>query len=346
MGKLDKKVLKFITEHSENDLDAGDIAIDLRCDEDAVQEALDSLKDQDLVETVMRGGKMFWQLSSGRPPEESEAPEEPRHPGGRSDIDSETVSFDMSNFRSVARPVGGTSLQREKPIADVPRFSPPNQSAFKEKDSMDDEESDESSNGLSPVAGIVIAVVLSVAISAVVTMMIAGGSKKSFAEGLQVIERAATGMQSKSDQRIEELSAQVKALSDKSASGGQLSAPSAVQAAPVVKPAPKAPVKQTARPATKAKAKPAGASAKAAKAVKSSKKKKDKDNKGAPSYFNPPDESSPAGSSEGASSSSSPDAAPSSTPPSSDQSAPPASSGSDDNSTPSAPAPSPEGGGN
>jgi hypothetical protein len=60
MGGLDKKVLKVISTQEDMDYDVDDISIALKCDDDEVQEALDSLKDQGLIEAVIHNGKKFW----------------------------------------------------------------------------------------------------------------------------------------------------------------------------------------------------------------------------------------------------------------------------------------------
>jgi hypothetical protein len=60
MGKLDKKVLKVISTQEDLDFDVDDISIALKCDDDEVQEALDSLKDQGLIEAVIHNGKKYW----------------------------------------------------------------------------------------------------------------------------------------------------------------------------------------------------------------------------------------------------------------------------------------------
>jgi hypothetical protein len=74
MGKLDKKVLKVISTQEDMDYDVDDISIALKCDDMEVQEALDSLKDQGLIEAVIHNGKKFWKparaeafISTSRP---------------------------------------------------------------------------------------------------------------------------------------------------------------------------------------------------------------------------------------------------------------------------------------
>jgi len=349
MGKLDKKVLKFLTARQEIDLDAGDIAIDLRCDEDTVQEALDSLKDQGLVESVERNGRMFWQVSMNPPLEEPDVFDEPealKHTSFSRDIDSEkTVSFDLSAIKAQAQ--GAASPRVEKTVVPAFKEAPSKSSVDFDDDRIDKDEIDlpDAASGR-PIMAISIAVVISVVVSAIIAVMVAGGSKKNVSESFLALEKSGITAQSKTDQRIDELAAQVKALSEKMARGQQpqasmsVAAPSALPA--VEKRVVKAPPKQTAKVAAKRAPKPV------VKATHASKKKKEKekDKSDVPSYFNPPNEnSSPAPSDAGSSSSpSSPDAspspdAPSSAPSSSDQSAP--STGSGDN---AAPAPSPDAG--
>jgi hypothetical protein len=60
MGKLDKRVLKVLSSQEDVDYDVGDISIALKCDDDDVEDALDSLKDQGLIEAVIHNGKKFW----------------------------------------------------------------------------------------------------------------------------------------------------------------------------------------------------------------------------------------------------------------------------------------------
>jgi hypothetical protein len=67
MGKLDKKALKILKTKQYIDVDAGDIAVALRCDDDSVQESLNSLKDQGLIENFSRDGKTFWRVYSDEP---------------------------------------------------------------------------------------------------------------------------------------------------------------------------------------------------------------------------------------------------------------------------------------
>ena len=54
MSKFDKKVLKYFAKRHEDDLDVDDLAIGLRLDDDAVLEALDSLKNQGRIESTCR----------------------------------------------------------------------------------------------------------------------------------------------------------------------------------------------------------------------------------------------------------------------------------------------------
>jgi hypothetical protein len=71
MGKLDKKALKVLKTRQFVDLDAGDIAIALRCEDDIAQESLNSLKDQKIIESYSLGGKTFWRLFSDESYEKS-----------------------------------------------------------------------------------------------------------------------------------------------------------------------------------------------------------------------------------------------------------------------------------
>lgn len=313
MGKLDKKVLKVITAHQEMDLDVDDISVQLRCDEDEVQEALDSLKDQGRIESVVRDGKTFWQLSMEEPFDE---PDEPKNFGEEGQIDTETVSFDLTSVKLPVKQTPEPAPMPEKPViaSSVPV-------------SLDDADLDEPvPRATSPVMGIVIAVVVSVALSAIVAIVIGEGSKKNFSDGLMALERKSSDTEAKLDKRIEDLSAQVKSLADKV---GKPQPPPAVHAMkPAIKPGPKMVSKPTARSAAR----------QAAKAGHSSKRKKVK------LTSSSTDESATASSSDKAPSSepSSTGPSPSPEPTPSDQSAPPPSSGTEDNATPAPSAPSTE----
>ncbi|HEX7509869.1 MAG TPA: hypothetical protein VF335_01100, partial [Chitinivibrionales bacterium] len=297
-------VLKFLTARQEIDLDAGDIAIDLRCDEEAVEEALDSLKDQGLVESVDRKGRMFWQVTSALPhedPDEFEAPVSAKKTEPLHDLGSETISFDLSDIKAHTKP--SRLLDSEKTVAFEPMhshapdmektvaFEPmhsrtpdmektiafePRVHASELSDETDDEsiskdtEQQTPSDGGLPIKAISIAVVISVIISAIIAFMVAGGSKNSMMENILSLQRSNT----QASQRIDDLVAQVKELSEKTTAGRmQPAAVKAVAEAPAVveKHMVKAPPKQTARPVAKHASKPA------AKAVHPPKKKKEKD---------------------------------------------------------------------
>jgi hypothetical protein len=67
MDKLDKKALKILKTKQYDDLDTGDIAIALQCDDDSVEESLNSLKDKKLIESYFRRGKVYWRLFADEP---------------------------------------------------------------------------------------------------------------------------------------------------------------------------------------------------------------------------------------------------------------------------------------
>jgi hypothetical protein len=316
MGQLDKKVLKFLKSRQDDDLDAGDIAISLRCDEDEVQEALDSLKVQGLAESVVRNGKTYWEQSLKDPlgddddPLGSDAPDE---------INADTASWDLSKINPPAKPINEPAPRLDNPAFDAPSFSAATQIAPKLTSTDDVELDGPPANGISPTIGIIIAVVASVLISAIVTGMMMGGTKKGISDAVQSMERTTTALQTKYDQRIDELSAKINVLSEKA-----LSKPPVIKAVPVVQPVHKVSAKQTVRPAQKAKPKPAPKAP--VKATHVSKKKKD--NKGIPAYFNPPEATSSSGSSNTSSSSASSSSSSSSPSPSPSPSSPPPSSSS------------------
>jgi hypothetical protein len=326
MGKLDKKVLKFITAHEEMDLDVGDISIALRCDEDEVQEALDSLKGQGRIESVVRDGKTFWQLSMQEPFDE---PDEPKNFSEESQIDTETVSFDLSSIKPPVKQTPEPMPMPEKPV--ISASSVP--VSLDDAEDIDDDDGDADldepgTRATSTAMGLVIAVVVSVALSAIVAIVIGQGSKKNFSDGLQALKRTSSEAEATFDKRIEDLSAQVKSLAEK-AEKPQPPPASAIHAMkPTIKPGPKMVSKPTARLAAR----------QAAKAARLAKRKKAK----AASSFT--EESTAPSSSDIA-----PAPEPSSTEPSpspeaspSDQSAPPPSSGTEDNATPPPSAPSTE----
>jgi hypothetical protein len=179
MSKFDKKVLKYIVKRHEEDLDVDDIAIGLRLDDDAVLEALDSLKNQDKIESFPRSGKTYWRLSvpENAPVEEAVPP----------------------------------NVEHSVPVVSPPKGS------FQGIDNEDNDMDLDHSPKLfdSPVARIAIAVVLSVAISAVVSMIVSGGSQKGFSDDLQALERKSTEKNAELEKRITEISAQVGILNDK-----------------------------------------------------------------------------------------------------------------------------------
>ncbi|HAJ78347.1 MAG TPA: hypothetical protein DCO75_01125 [Fibrobacteres bacterium] len=288
MAKTDKKVLKFVTDHQEIDIDAGDIAIELHLDENVVQEALDSLKDQGLVEIVVRNDRTYWQLSG----EESESR------SSHVEVDTETVSFDLSELESAPKPQKTSEAPKHERMKSVPSFDISEEAVPMEKEpsfikseknvepEMDDvHDTDRKFDKpalpvMSPVMLIVIAVVVSVIISSIVAVMIVGGAKGS----IKSVENTSSASISKTNQRIDELNSQIKALTDK-LNGAKQQSQALVSAPPasVAKHEVKASVKPSAKVSSKA--------------TRSSKKKKSK-----PSYF-PSDENSSSSSSEPASSS-------------------------------------------
>jgi hypothetical protein len=209
MSKFDKKVLKYIAKRHEEDLDVDDLAIGLRLDNDAVLEALDSLKNQGRIESFPRNGKTYWRLSmpQSAPVEEAIPPRVQNEPG--------LAAIDLDQAPS------------------APVISPPKRS-FPGIDNEDNDMDLDQSPRLfdSPVARIAVAVVLSVAISAVVSMIVSGGSQKGFSDGFQALERKSTEKNAELDRRITEISAQVGILNDKLSS----------------RPQPKADQSQTAKP--------------------------------------------------------------------------------------------------
>jgi hypothetical protein len=99
MGRLDKKALKFLKTRQFVDLDAGDIAIALRCDDDIAQESLKSLKEQKLIESYFLDGKTYWRLNSEGNYEKSINSEpEIKSEVLKTSIDLEEVSFDMTAY--------------------------------------------------------------------------------------------------------------------------------------------------------------------------------------------------------------------------------------------------------
>jgi hypothetical protein len=62
MEKIGKKALKILKTKQYGELDTGDIAIALQCDDYSVEESLNSLKDMKLIESYSRSGKVYWRL--------------------------------------------------------------------------------------------------------------------------------------------------------------------------------------------------------------------------------------------------------------------------------------------
>ena len=63
MGNIDKRVLRVISTQEDLDYDADDISMALKCDDEEVREALDSLSDQGLIEAVIHNGRKFWKTA-------------------------------------------------------------------------------------------------------------------------------------------------------------------------------------------------------------------------------------------------------------------------------------------
>jgi hypothetical protein len=119
MGKIDKKVLKILKTRQFEDLDAEDIAMQAKCDEEDVLEALGSLKDQGLVESNVRDKKTFWRFSADEPiekPMKEEQFDEPKP------IDTDTVSFDISTLKPQSD-APGPAPKKEAPESTIDFFS-------------------------------------------------------------------------------------------------------------------------------------------------------------------------------------------------------------------------------
>jgi hypothetical protein len=67
MEKLGKKALKILKTKQYDELDTGDIAIALQCDDDSVEVSLNALKDKKLIESYSRSGKVYWRLFADEP---------------------------------------------------------------------------------------------------------------------------------------------------------------------------------------------------------------------------------------------------------------------------------------
>jgi hypothetical protein len=215
MSKFDKKVQKYIAKRHEDDLDVADIAIGLRLDDDAVLEALGSLKDQGRIESFARNGKTYWRLSTAEsePAEEANPQSIQGSPGAAAmDLDQAIAERRVKSMPEKMKPVEfGKIPQRSAPVVSTPKTS------FPDIDNEDnDMDLDRSPKLLdSPVARIALAVMLSVAISAGVSTMMSGGSQKGFSDGFQALERKSTEKNAELEKRIAEVSAQVGLLNDK-----------------------------------------------------------------------------------------------------------------------------------
>jgi hypothetical protein len=120
MGKLDKKVLKILKTRQFEDLDAEDIAMQFKGNEDEVKESLDSLKGMGLVESIVKDGKTLWHLSVDEPPEKPGNPELLAEP---EPIDSDTVSFDVSSLKARSEPAKEQEPKKETPETTIDFFS-------------------------------------------------------------------------------------------------------------------------------------------------------------------------------------------------------------------------------
>jgi hypothetical protein len=215
MSKFDKKVLKYIAKRHEDDLDVADIAIGLRLDDDAVKEALDSLKDQGRIERFARSGKTYWRLSTAdSTPAEEAKPQSVQNEPGVAAIDLDQAIAER-HVKSMPEKMKPAEIEKD-PESSAPVVSTQKKS-FPDIGNEDDDIDLGRSPKLfdSPAARIVLAVVLSVAISAVVSMMMSSGSQKGFSDGFQALERKSTEKNADLEKRIAEVSAQVGILNDK-----------------------------------------------------------------------------------------------------------------------------------
>ena len=215
MSKFDKKVLKFISARQEDDLELDDIAIGLRLDEDAVREALDSLKDQGKIEDSPRNGKTYWRLSIP----EKVATDETEQFKLRKEPGVVSIDFDQSIEERAPAPV----LEKIEPVeiekdaeASDPIVTIQKQSALDIDDDSDDKELGPSSKLFdSPAAMIAIAVIVSLTVSVIVSIIVSGGSNRGNLNAIQTVERNSNEKCASLEKHITELSAQVNVLDQK-----------------------------------------------------------------------------------------------------------------------------------
>jgi hypothetical protein len=213
MSKFDKKVLKYVAAHQEDDLDVDDIAIGLNLDEDDVRDTLDSLQDQGKVEGSPRNGKTYWRLSTL----ENDPVEDIKQVSIQNAPDFVAIDFEQAIEEQGRKPLQAAEIEKIGPEEiEKNQVLPTPKSVTYVSDAEDDMDMNFSSKIVnSPVVWIAIAIVVSVVISTIISMMIAGGPQKSFSDSIQALERKSNETDAKLDKRIAEITALVNVLNDK-----------------------------------------------------------------------------------------------------------------------------------
>jgi hypothetical protein len=307
MGKLDKKVLKVIASQEDMDYDVGDISIALKCDDEEVQDALDSLSDQGLIEAVIHNGKKFWKpaqtdtySSEIEPvkasqtkrdgssvdllildqPAKSPRYQEPSRYQQDREYSPASGSFEEAAYRrtheqvlqkplSTARPIQRT-FENEIIDDNTVIYDPP--AKFKPTpviDDSDDDEFDKPRNAPISIGSIVIAVVLSAGISALIAMAFVNNETKGFAGSIAALESKVTETSAKTGQRIDALSVAIDNIRKDLAAAAQPPVVATVQQE-TKKPPVKTASKQTMKSSSRSTAKKASAK----RAAATSKKRK------------------------------------------------------------------------
>ncbi len=292
MGKLDKKVLKVIASQEDMDYDVGDISIALKCEDEDVQDALDSLKDQGLIEAVIHNGKKFWKPARPDTFTDMNGPD-PQPQAARNDdsldlliLDQPARSFKsqeqtgyrhapeqpptLSSFDSGPRQTHPTQYQKPasagRPVQrtfendlvndNTQSFTmPPKMKPAPIVDDDEEEEFEKPRNAHFSLGSIASAVVLSAGISALIAMAFSNNSVQGVSASISALEAKVTETNVKLGQRIDALSASIDNIKKDLASQPPVAAPVEEIKKPPAKTVSKQSVRSSSRAAKKASSK-------------------------------------------------------------------------------------------
>jgi hypothetical protein len=226
MGKLDKKVLKVISTQGDIDYDVDDISIALKCDDEEVQDALDSLKDQGLIEAVIHNGKKYWKQARPDPFSDDDQPViSPRPQRDESSIDLLILDQPVHPLKQREQPntfsraqeqVSQPTVSTGQPahqsynnefIDDMTRpYAPPKQPAKFKETPMNDDEFEKPKSVVSSIGSIALAVLLAAGVSALITMTLTNNAVKGSNGAIAALEGKMNEASNKLNQRIDALS--------------------------------------------------------------------------------------------------------------------------------------------